>query len=87
VRAEDSEPLAAVTRIAQSLPGGPRLTIGLGRHCKDNIWILGTPISIVGQSISNDTFDIEDFDIECVFDIDVFIIRYRISISEVFDIE
>ncbi len=51
------------------------------------IWILGTPISSVGPSISNETFDIEDFDIECSFDIDVFYIRYRISISKVFDIE
>jgi hypothetical protein len=48
-----------------------------------DIWIL----SSVGTSISNETFDIEDFDIECSFDIDVFYIRYRISISKVFDIE
>ncbi len=32
-------------------------------------------------------WDIEDFDIECSFDIDVFYILYRISISKVFDIE
>jgi hypothetical protein len=51
------------------------------------IWILGTPISSVDSSISNVTFDIEHFDIECSFDIDVFNIRYRISISKVFDIE
>jgi hypothetical protein len=53
----------------------------------DFIWILGTPISSVGHSISNETFDIEDFDIECSSDIDVFYIRYHISISKVFDIE
>ncbi len=35
------------------------------------IWILATPISSVGPSISSVTFDIEDFDIECPFDIDV----------------
>ncbi len=51
------------------------------------IWNLGTPISSVGRSISNVTFDIEDFDIECSFDIDVFYIRFRISISKGFDIE
>ncbi len=51
------------------------------------IWILATPISSVGPSISSETFDIQDFDIKCSFDIDVFYIRYRISISEVFDIE
>jgi hypothetical protein len=51
------------------------------------IWILGTPISSVGPSISSVTFDIEDFDIECSFNIDVFYTRYRISISKVFDIE
>ncbi len=33
------------------------------------------------------TFDIEDFDIECPFDIDVLHLRYRMSISKVFDIE
>ncbi len=51
---------------------------------------LGTPISsVTGRlSISNETFDIEYFDIECSFDIDVFYIRYRLlSISKVFDIE
>jgi hypothetical protein len=47
----------------------------------------GTPISSVGSLISNAIFDIEDFDIECLIDIDVFNIRYRISISKVFDIE
>ncbi len=51
------------------------------------IWILGTPISSVGHSISSTTFDIEDFDIECSFDMDVFYVQYRISISRVFDIE
>ncbi len=54
---------------------------------KTLIWILGTPISSVGRSISNETFDIEDFDIECSFDIDVIYIRYRLSISKAFDIE
>jgi hypothetical protein len=49
------------------------------------IWILATPISSVGPSISNITFDIEDFDIVCLFDIDVLHLRYRISISKVFD--
>ncbi len=36
------------------------------------IWILATPISTVGPSISSVIFDIEDFDIdsECPFDID-----------------
>ncbi len=38
------------------------------------IWNLGTPISSVGRSISNETYDIEDFDIECLFYIDVFYI-------------
>ncbi len=52
-----------------------------------HIWILGTPISSVGRSISNETFDKEYVDIECSFDIDVFYIRYRTSISKVFDIE
>ncbi len=50
------------------------------------------PISRVGPSISSVTFDIEDFDIECSFDIDVFtfdiVYRYRrYSISTLFDIE
>ena len=48
------------------------------------------PISSVGPSISNVTFDIEDFNIECSFDIDVLQLqklRYRISISKVFDFE
>jgi hypothetical protein len=61
---------------------------------KRHIWILATPISSVGPSISSVgpsissvTFDIEDFDIECSFDIDVFYIRYRTSISKVFNIE
>jgi hypothetical protein len=51
------------------------------------IWILATPISSVRPSISNVTFDIEDFDIVCSFDIDVLHLRYRILISKVFDIE
>ncbi len=53
------------------------------------IWNLDTPISSVRRSMSNVIFDIEDFDIECSFDIDVFYIRYRISISnlKVFEIE
>ncbi len=33
------------------------------------------------------TFDIEDVDIECPFDIDVLHLRYRMSISKVFDIK
>ncbi len=36
------------------------------------IWILATPISSVGPTISSVTSVIEDFDIECPFDIDVF---------------
>ena len=55
--------------------------------CKSIIWILGTPISSVGPSISKVTFDIEVFDIVCTFDIEGLRIRYRISISKVFDIE
>ena len=55
--------------------------------CTGIIWNLGNPISSVGNSISNVTFDIEDFDIECSIDIDVLLIRYRLSISKVFDIE
>jgi hypothetical protein len=53
------------------------------------ICILATPIMIssVGPSISNVTFDIEEIDIECSFDIDVLHLRYRMSISKVFDIE
>ncbi len=51
------------------------------------IWVLATPISSVGPSMSNITFDIEDFDIVCSFDIDVLHLRYRISISKAFDIE
>jgi hypothetical protein len=51
------------------------------------IWILATPISSDGLSISNVTLDIEDFDIECSFDIDVSHLRYGMSISKVFDIE
>jgi hypothetical protein len=56
------------------------------------IWILATPISSVGPSISSVTFDIEDFDIEdfdneCPYDIEVLHLRYRMSISKVFDIE
>ena len=43
-------------------------------------------ISSVGLSISNVTFDIEDFDIVCSFDVDVLHLRYRISISKVCDI-
>ena len=52
-----------------------------------SIWNLGTPISNVRHSISSVTFDIEDVDIKCSIDIEVFYIRYRISISKVFDIE
>ncbi len=53
-----------------------------------DIWILATPISSFGPSISCATFDIEDFDIECPFDIDVctfdIVCRYRrCSISKV----
>jgi hypothetical protein len=60
----------------------------VNRHGRDrSIWILGTPISSVGRSISNEAFDIEDFDIECLCDIDNFYIRYRLSTSNVFDIE
>ncbi len=52
------------------------------------IGILATPISSVGPSIiSSVTFDIKDFDIECPYDIDVVHLRYRMSISKVFDIE
>ncbi len=51
-------------------------------HCIDcfssSLWILGTPILSVGPSISSVTFDIEDFDIECPFDIDVLHLRYRV---------
>jgi hypothetical protein len=53
----------------------------------ENIWILATPISSVGPSISNVTFDIKDSDIKCLFDIDVLHLRYRMSISKVIDIE
>ncbi len=60
------------------------------RSLATNIWtrILATPISSVGPSISNVTSDIEDFDIECSFDIrvDVLHLQVRISISKVFDI-
>jgi hypothetical protein len=59
----------------------------IDRSIDRSIWNLGTPISSVGRSISNELYDVEDFDIECSFDIDVFYIRYRISISKVFDIE
>ncbi len=52
-----------------------------------NIWILATPISSVGPSLLSVTFDIEDFNIECSFNIDVLHLRYRMSISKVFDIE
>ncbi len=55
-----------------------------------DIWILATPISSVGPSISSATFDFEDFDIECPFNIDVLHPAYRrYSISKVtlFDIE
>jgi hypothetical protein len=59
-----------------------------------NIWILATPISSVGPSILSVTFDIEDFNIECSFNIDVLHLLYRCryrrcSISKVtlFDIE
>ncbi len=52
-----------------------------------DIWILATTISSVGHSISSETFDIENFDIECVFDIDVLHLRYRTSVSKGFDIE
>ncbi len=52
-----------------------------------SIWILATLISSVQPSISNVTFDIEDFDIESPFDIDVLHLRYRMSISKLFDIE
>jgi hypothetical protein len=51
------------------------------------IWILATTISSVGLSISSVTFDIEDFDIECAFDIDFLHLRYRMSIPKVYDIE
>ncbi len=58
------------------------------RHSKvDNIWILATPISSIRPLIWNVTFDIEDFDIVCSFDIDVLHLQYRISISKAFDIE
>jgi hypothetical protein len=56
--------------------------------CQSSIWILATPISeLVGPSISSVTIDIEDFDIECSFDIDVLHLRYCMSTSKVFDIE
>ena len=54
------------------------------------IWIpgLAIPISSVEPSISSVlTFDLEVFDIECPFDIDVLHLRYRMSISKMFDIE
>ncbi len=46
------------------------------------------PHYVISESyISNVAFDIEEFDIECSFDIDVLHLRYRMSISKVFDIE
>jgi hypothetical protein len=49
------------------------------------IWILVTPISSVGPSISNVTFDIEDSDIVCLFDIDV--LHLRIALISYIDIK
>ncbi len=51
------------------------------------IWILATLISSVRLSISNVTFDIEDFDIVCSIQIDGLHFQYRMLISKVFDIE
>ena len=72
-----------ITVIITSLPYVIPMTYDITRY----IWILGTLISSFRRSILNETFDIEDFDIECLFDIDVFYLRYRLSISNVFDIE
>jgi hypothetical protein len=59
--------------------------LGMATSAAAAIWILTTPISSVGHSISSVTFDIEDFDIECSFDIDV-LQKFAPSISYV-DIE
>jgi hypothetical protein len=50
------------------------------------IYILATPIPSVGPSISNVTFDIEDFNIVCSININVLRLRYCMAISKVFDI-
>ncbi len=66
---------------------GYKWVCGSPCQCYSIIWILATPILSVRLSLSNVTYDIEDFNIVCSFDIDVLHLRYRISISKVFDIK
>jgi hypothetical protein len=58
---------------------------GLARHTQlsmpiHDIWVLATLISSFGPSISNVTFDIQDFDNICAFDFDILHLRYPLSI-------
>ncbi len=68
-------------RLSQAAPGLPGPAGG--PHWA--IWILqvAIPISSVRPSISSVTFDIEDFDIECPYDIEVLHLRVRISYVDI----
>jgi hypothetical protein len=57
------------------------------RGAKDPIWNLGIPISSVGRTISYEIFDIVYARYQKHIDIEDFYNRYRVPISNVYDIE